>query len=158
MGFIDSRLRAIDSYLLQHGYQSYDPYDGLTSPIAGLIRNWFAQRLWQQVVRFTPINIRPLLGVKKIVHTKAVSDFASAYALRSQIDDNGSYINLTHSFLTLLENMRVPTKIGIGWGLRFRFATRFVAADDRTPNSYQTINAIHAFLDGYEATGNSHYL
>jgi hypothetical protein len=108
-------------------------------------------------VRFVPINIRPILGIRRIVHTKTISDFASANALLAKTASD-SAADKTRSLLEQLEQLCLPTRTGRGWGLRFRFATRFVVADENTPNSYQTINAIHAFLDGYQALRDDRYL
>lgn len=149
---INERIAAIDQYLSSNGYASYDPYDGLASPFARLtFGNQLLDRVWQQAVRLFPINIRPLLFIPKIIHTKAISDIASAYCLLRETKK-------AKEALDLLLQLRLPVKHGMGWGLRFPFATRFVSAGKEQANIFQTINAMHSFLDGYEAFGDSKYL
>lgn len=156
---IDKRIKAIQSYVGKNGYASFDPYDGLCTPLSTVIgRSQLGLRVWQQAIRLFPINIRPLLGIKKLVHTKTVSDFASAYSILYATNPSSDIKEAAIEQLALLAKLRIPTEIGMGWGLRFRFATRYVVADESTLNSYQTINAIHAFLDGYDAFQDEQYL
>ena len=150
---IGERIAAIDQYLSSKGYASYDPYDGLASPLASILTfgNQLMMRLWQQAVRLFPVNIRPLLFIPKIIHTKAVSDIASAYCV---LNDKAK----AKEALDLLLSLRLPVKNGMGWGLRFAFATRFVSAGKQQANVFQTINAMHSFLDGYETLKDHKYL
>lgn len=148
---IEQRLQMIESYINLHGYESYDPYDGLSAPLAPKLigKNQLGLRVWQQAVRLSPFNVRGILGVPKIAHTKTISDFASAYALLYLSTQDARYQEKTSQLLNRLAQLTLPVVHGQGWGLRFPFATRFVHANDKTPNIFQTINAIHAFLDGY---------
>lgn len=157
---IDKRIAAIDYFLSLNGFRSFDPYDGLKSPIGWhLLRNsQLLLRVWQQFVRLFPINLRPILGIKKIEHTKAVSDFASAYSILFAKTRNEKYKQKAVELFDTLERIGSPTPNGLGWGLRFPFATRFVKADATQPNIFQTINAINSFLDGYDAFKNPHYI
>ncbi|HZY80880.1 MAG TPA: hypothetical protein VFE50_15255 [Cyclobacteriaceae bacterium] len=150
---IQERINSIDKYLSEKGYESYDPYDGLASPLVHWItsRNQFVARVWQQAVRLLPINIRPLLFIPKMIHTKAVSDLASAYCVLQNEKK-------AREMLDLLLSIQLPVKNGMGWGLRFPFATRFVHAGKMQANIFQTINAMHAFLDGYETFHDPKYL
>lgn len=157
---INQRLQALEAFVDLHGYESYDPYDGLSCPLALklLDKNQLGLRVWQQLVRLFPINVRPVLGIPKIPHTKTISDFSSAYALLYQTSLETCYREKTLQLLQQLSQLNSPTSAGRGWGLRFPFATRFVYADGKTPNIFQTINAIHAFLDGYDAVPDSQWL
>ncbi len=158
---INQRQQAIENFLEANGYESYDPYDGLKSQLAGKFvgKNQFSSRLWQQVIRLSPIGIRSLFGVQKMAHTKAISDFASAYSMLNSLSP--TEIHSKEKALFLLEwlfKLNSPSSFGTGWGLRFPFVTRFISADEQTCNIFQTINAIHAFLDGYRAFGDPRYL
>ena len=157
---IDHRLQAIESYISRNSYKSYDPYDGLKSPLARRFvgQNQLFLRVWQQAVRLFPINIRPLLCIHKMVHTKAISDFASAYTILYTLISTNACRERGTKLLNWLGQLNSPTRFGMGWGLRFPFATRFVVADHQACNIFQTINAIHAFLDGYDAFNNERYL
>ena len=157
---IRNRIASIDEYLSHTSYQSYDPYDGLASPLAKLLlsQSQLFSRIWQQAIRLFPINIRPLIGIRKMSHTKAISDFASAYCILFSSAQNESYELKARQLLRYLETVSSPTPNGLGWGLRFPFATRFVKADENQVNIFQTINAIHSFLDGFETFKDPVYL
>jgi polysaccharide biosynthesis protein VpsJ len=153
---ISTRLQQIESFIDQNGYESYDPYDGLNSQFLTAFPKTFALRLVQQLIRLSPVNLRPLLGIPKLLHTKTVSDFASGYSLidRGRSDD---LIKIS-LLLAKLKDLAVKTPFGLGWGFRFPVSTRFVTSDRNGLNIFTTINAIHAFLDGYDKTRNADYL
>jgi hypothetical protein len=157
---INHRIAAIDDYVTRKGFASYDPYDGLSSALVRpvVIKNQLMSRIWQQAVRLFPVNIRPIVGVRKMVHTKTISDFASAYSILYRVDKKPSYRKKALECLATLSTLNSPTRSGMGWGLRFAFATRFVSAGADQANIFQTINALHAFLDGYETFQDDQYL
>lgn len=160
IGLLEQRINAQIKILEANGLESYDPYDGLNSQISLFIcfGNQFLSRVIQQLVFRAPINLRPLFGVKKIVHTKAVSDLVSAFAILYSATKNQEYRRLCYAYLNVLENLAFETKDGKAWGLRFPFATRFVKADSNVPNIFQTVNALNALLDVYEFVENSYSL
>jgi hypothetical protein len=53
----------------------------------------------------------------------------------------------------MLAAKAILTSSGQGWGLEFPYVSRFVNVRARTPNIYQTLNAILAFLDVYDYYG-----
>jgi hypothetical protein len=62
---------AVQSWVESHDYKGYEPFDGLSSPLRALtFRRLLAERLLQQAVRQSPINIRPLIGIKPLDSTK----------------------------------------------------------------------------------------
>ena len=56
-------------------------FDGLSSPYARLLTfgNGFLKQVWQQSVRRFPVNLRPVLGIKPSMSTKAMGFFAQGY-------------------------------------------------------------------------------
>jgi hypothetical protein len=152
---IKQRLASIEAYIEQYGYPSYDIFDGLNGHwvrnLSGT--NSGLQRIWLQFIRYSPVNIRPILGIKKIIHTKVISDFLSAYSILYRVNGGENYRHKIMELTDLLHSLSLPTQYGMGWGLRFPVATRFTIADENTCNSFNTINAIHTFLDAYETLG-----
>ena len=62
---------AVQRSVEAHGYRGYEPFDGLSSPLKSCtFGNLLAERILQQVVRQSPINIRPLIGIKPLDSTK----------------------------------------------------------------------------------------
>lgn len=101
------------------------------------------------MLRF-PFNLRPLLGIKKMVHTKAVSDFVSSGCILYAQTNDPTWRDFAAKALGNLNELSIKTKHGKGFGLKFPFATRFIQAGPETPNIFQTINAAHAYLDAYD--------
>jgi hypothetical protein len=155
---IVKRIDEIENFISKDGYASYDPYDGLTAPFVDIRLNKFCLRCWQQFIKLTPVNVRPVLGIKKAVHTKTLSDFSSGFSLLYKMTSEEKYRDLALAALQQLEQAGLSNISGIGWGLRFPIVTRFVLADEHTCNVFTTLNAIHAFLDAYEVFGDVHYL
>jgi len=148
---IEKRLHELEKHFEKNLSFSYDPYDGLNTPLRKLLfKNKFLERLWLQFVRLFPFNIRILFGIKKIIHTKTISDLLSASCLLYGKTNNELYFNKASGFYSLLKNRSIKEKNGIGWGLNFYFTTRFVQADDKTTNLFQIVNALNALLDFYE--------
>jgi len=150
----------MQSYVDHHGYESFDPYDGLMSSYSSLIpfESVFLKRCFQQSVRLSPFNLRPILKVDKIEHTKTLTDFASANSFLYGHYGDERYKSEAIVLFKKIEAVGYRTNGGTGWGLRFPFATRFIDAGESTPNIFQTINACHAFLDGYEFLNDGSYL
>lgn len=143
-----------------HGQNSYDPYDGLTSPIphAVLGNRQGLLRLWQAMIGRSPLNLRPLLGIKPLLHTKTMSDFISAYSLLCLRERRVEYVEGIESLCESLLKVSVEGSRGRGWGLRFPLATRFVVAGNQTCNAFNTLNAVQCLVDAYVALGLSEYL
>ena len=56
---------AVQRWVEANGYRGYEPFDGLSSPLRALTcGNLLAERILQQAVRQSPVNIRPLIGIK----------------------------------------------------------------------------------------------
>src|ERR1700723_719063 len=79
---VEKSAAAVQRWVEEHGYRGYEPFDGLSSPLRALtFRNLLAERILQQVVRQSPINIRPLIGIKPLDSTKGRGAMAWGYLL-----------------------------------------------------------------------------
>src|SRR5438067_11354813 len=74
-------LRDLDGWIVRSDWKAYDPFDGLNSPISGLLTLGMPRlkQVWAQSVRRFPVNLRPLLGIRKTTSTKAMGFFAQGY-------------------------------------------------------------------------------
>ncbi len=148
---IKKRIGELEKHFEKNKLKSYDPYDGLNTPLRKLLfRNKFLERIWLQTVRLLPVNIRPLLGIKKIVHIKTVSDLLSASSIFYSKTKDEKYFKKAEEYFFLLGEMDLKQNSGIAWGLNFYFTTRFVQADTQTANLFNTINALNSLLDFYD--------
>ena len=56
-------LDRVQEWVESHNYRAYEPFDGLSSWARPLtFGNLFAQRILQQTIRQSPINLRPHYG------------------------------------------------------------------------------------------------
>ncbi|MBS1492655.1 MAG: hypothetical protein JST55_04055 [Bacteroidetes bacterium] len=149
---IIQRLESLEKHFEKNRLLSYDPYDGLNTPLKKLfLGNKFLERIWLQSIRLFPFNVRGLFGIKKLIHTKSVSDLLSASSILYSKTKDEKYLIKALEYFVLLKNLSIKQNSGIGWGLKFHFTTRFVQADINTPNLFQTVNAVNALLDYYES-------
>jgi len=115
-------------------------------------------RFWQQVIRKVPFNLRPILNIKPLIHTKTLSDFISAYSYLSLLECSDENTQELKNLIHQLDKLGIKGKVGQGWGLRFPISTRFISANHLACNSFNTINVINSFLDAYMALKESDYL
>jgi hypothetical protein len=152
---IEDTLGKLLRWLDRHGLASYDPVDILESAVIRRLTfgNQFAERVALQLGQRLPLNLRPLLGIKRHLSSQTLALVSSARAWQRvagwpSVDDE-TVRRAAHSL--------IQDRLGHGdryiWGLKLHFSTRFVQASPSTPNLFQTTNAIHALLDAYQATG-----
>lgn len=148
---ISKRIKQLENYFDAKGIESFDPYDGINTPLRFLLfNNNLLERILQQGIRLFPFNVRSVIGIKKMLHTKIVSDLLSANSILYKKTNDAEYLRKAQLLYKNLEEIGINSRNGIGWGLNFNFTTRFVQADKTTPNLFQTINALHSLIDFYE--------
>lgn len=147
------RLAQLEKHFEKNNLFSYDPYDGLNIPLRFfLFKIKILERIWLQGVRKLPINLRKLLGIKKMQHTKTVSDLLSTSSILYIKTKSPDYLKKAEHYYSILKQISLKEKSGTAWGLNFFFTTRFVQASPRTPNLFNTINSINSLLDYYSVS------
>ena len=174
---IDDCERAFQSllrYCRAESWAGYDPYDGLTSPLALFFpfKQRLARTVLTQLVKRSPFNLRPALGIGKELNSKGVALAARALmlladregcGLGSQIIEVPEYqpagIEADLNFLmSRLESLRSAGYPEACWGYPFDWQSRVFFAPRGTPNAVCTAFAGHAYLDWYERTGSEFVL
>lgn len=57
-------LKNVEKWVEDHQYKGYEPFDGLSSVLRSLtFGSLLLDRILLQVVRQSPVNLRPLLGI-----------------------------------------------------------------------------------------------
>lgn len=158
-------------YCREQGWAGYDPYDGLNSPLVrALSLNRSALRTAAtQLIKRSPINIRPLLGIPKGFNPKGLALSARALILLSRgrgddaratgsvaAESAGTVLESEADYLlSKLGELRTGTYAEACWGYNFDWQSRAFFAPRGTPNVVCTVFAAHAFLDWYELTADS---
>lgn len=153
-------LMRLDGWIQRANWMAYDAFDGLSSPYAPLFtrNNPLLKRVWQQAVRRSPINLRPMLGIKPAMSTKAMGFFAQGYLRLYQTYGEAVFLErMTFCLAWLMEN-RAAGFQGYCWGNHFDYQSRGGYIRKGTPTIVWTGLIAHAFLDAYEALGDARYL
>ncbi len=143
------------------GYRGYNKHDGLNSPLLRLLLGWGK---WpriiaiQGVMRF-PVNLRPLLLVKKTLNPKGLALFTRAWLHDHQISGQPAALHQAQSLLAILLQQRAPGDWrGLCWGYHYPWQDPGFYAPPKTPNAVVTSFVCEAFLHAYRVTGNDDYL
>ena len=153
-------LMKLDGWIQRANWMAYDPFDGLSSPYASLFawNNPLLKRVWQQAVRRFPINLRPVLGIKPAMSSKAMGFFAQGYLRLYQTHGEAVFLEKMTFCLEWLMEHRTAGFLGYCWGNHFDYQSRGGSIPRGTPTIVWTGLIAHAFLDAYEALGDKRYL
>jgi hypothetical protein len=144
-------LEAVQNWVEAHNYQGYDPGDGLTTFLRPLtFGNLFAERILQQAIWKSPVNVRSLVGVKPLDSTKGRGFMAGGYLLRYKTDNNPAHLRKALLCLDWLDKNRESGMLGCCWGNHFDFTTRSGRMKAHTPTIVWSGLIGQAFLEAYE--------
>lgn len=140
------------TYCFDNNYAGYDPYDGLNSPIIKLLtlKNKYLRIIATQFVRRFPINIRPLLGIKKGENPKGIGLFLWGYTKLYQVEAKEEYKKQVDYLYTRLEAVASKGYSGYCWGYNFDWQSRTYFRPEGTPTIVNSSFIGHALLDAYE--------
>ncbi|HWN99185.1 MAG TPA: hypothetical protein VNS63_07945 [Blastocatellia bacterium] len=156
-------------YCRSEGWAGYDPYDGLNSPLvrALTLNSKTLRTIATQLNKRSPVNLRPLLGIRKELNPKGLALAARALIELLSGQKKGTPASLvagesgeelesdSRHLLSKLEEVRSDQYSEACWGYNFDWQSRAFFAPRGTPNVVCTVFAAHAFLDWYEATQDS---
>ncbi len=155
-------------YCESESFAGFDPFDGLNSRIFQSlpIKNFTLTRLaFLQIVKRSPVNIRPLLKIEKGVNPKGIALFALAELSRFRATNENIHAENSKSLLkSLLEleikiqNPKSRIQNRTAFGYNFDWQSRAFFAPQGTPTIVPTAFASQAFIEGYELFGDSKYL
>jgi hypothetical protein len=156
---ISASLKKVEKWLEDHHYKGYDPADGLTSYLRPLtFGNLLLDRLLQQLIWRSPVNLRPLLGVKPLDSCIGRGYIASGYLAMLRITGDGAYRSKAVSCLGWLKDNRSPGFEHYSWGKMFDFASRGGRQGRFEPITVWTSLIGQAFLDAYQIINDEEYL
>ncbi len=112
----------LEAYIEKEEFKGYDPYDTLNSWIPFKLLGKWPAAIATQIQKRNPINIRPLLGIKKEKNPKAFGLFLQAYSILYQKTKNPDYLEKANYFYTWLNNNYSKGYSGKCWGYNFPWA------------------------------------
>ncbi|MCS6319664.1 MAG: hypothetical protein H8K05_18215 [Nitrospira sp.] len=151
---IHSSLTLLQEWVEQRGYCGYEPFDGLSSwarPLA--CNNIFAERLLLQLIRQSPFNLRPLLGVTPKASTKGRGYMAAGYIMLYRATEKQDYLDKAIHCLEWLDSHKVERFSYHSWSNHFDFVSRGGRYTQHDPIVVWTALIGHAYVDAFEVTG-----
>jgi rhamnogalacturonyl hydrolase YesR len=156
---IEKSLNRLEKWVEEHHYKGYDPADGLTSYLRPLtFGNLFLDRLLEQFIWRSPVNIRPLLGVKPKDSFIGRGYIAWGYLTRYKTTGNASFKEKATMCLDWLKANKAPGYNDYSWGKMFDFASRGGRQPKFEPITIWTSLIGFAFLEAYEITKDKKHL
>jgi rhamnogalacturonyl hydrolase YesR len=156
---IEDSLNRVEQWVEGHKYRGYEPFDGLSSWFRSLaFGSLFAERLLLQLIRQSPVNLRPLMGVTPKESTKGRGYMASGYVIRYRTTRNLEYLGRGESCLDWLDDHKAAKFVNHSWSNHFDFASRGGSYTKDDPIIVWTSLIGFAYLDAYEQTNNSRWL
>jgi rhamnogalacturonyl hydrolase YesR len=156
---LNKSIQKVEKWVEDHDYKGYEPFDGLLSYLRPLtFGSLFLDRILMQLVRQSPINLRPMLGVKPQDSTIGRGYMASGYLIMYKITNEEIYKEKAGLCLEWLMKNRSPGYKNFCWGKHFDYASRGGRYQKLEPITIWTSLIGQAFLDGYEVIGKREYL
>jgi len=158
---VETAYQELLTWCRARNFAGYDPFDGLNSrlfQLTPLARIPTARLIWTQILKRSPLNLRPFLFVPKQRNAKGIALFALA-ALADYRRNRLSEKELeARKLLDALIEMRIRGFSGAAWGYNFDWQSRNFFAPLGTPTTVPTTFAIRALIEGYEVLSDIRYL
>ncbi len=156
---IERSLDLVQHWVEAHNYRGYEPFDGMSSwarPLA--LGNLFTERILQQIIRQSPFNLRPLLGVRPQDSTKGRGYMAWGYLIRYKLTHQAEYLERATECLRWLDTHKVPRFEHHSWSNHFDFVSRGGSYTSDDPIIVWTVLIGHAYVEAFEVTGDNWFL
>jgi hypothetical protein len=147
-------LAALEAWGSARDWRGSDPYDGLnaTRVPSPLVRSRRGRQVVTQVVKRSPLDLRPLLGIQPAHSAAALAQVVSAYARYRFLPTEEAPSKLADA-IGELEALRCRDFSEPCWGYHFDVQTRVFFYPKGAPNTIATSFAGLALLDAFETTG-----
>lgn len=157
---IEKSIRQLSQWLDRNDYRGYDTFDGLSAvylrPLT--FNSPLLRTVLQQGVRRFPLNLRPLLGIRKERSTKGMGFLARGFMrLHAETGDSAWAEKAKVALQWLVEHQSTGYP-GACWGNHFDYQSRAFFLPKGVPTVVWTSLIGHAFLDGYEHFSDQSYL
>ncbi len=145
-------LEKLRLYVEKENFKGYDPYDTLNSPIKFKLFGKFTAVLALQFQKRNPINIRPLLGIKKEHNPKALGLFLYSYCKLQKLEPSKNYSTQMNYLFNELKNNYSKGFSGYCWGYNFDWASSGKYINKFSPNIVVTAFVAKGVYAYYQLT------
>ena len=149
----------LDRWGWQRGWEGSDPYDGLnaTRIASPLKQSVLGRRVLTQAVKHSPLDLRPILGIRPSRSATATGLLVSAYAIQPLLDAEQTEARLGRLLEVMLGD-RLSQFDEPCWGYHFDVQTRVFFYPKGSPNTIATAFAGLALLDAHARIGSGDLL
>lgn len=152
-------IESLERWVLCHEFHGYDPFDGLTSYLRPLaLGNLLLERVLMQTIRQSPVNLRPILGVKPLDSTIGRGYMSGGFIEMLKITGEAKYETLARGCLDWLVQNKSSDCATYSWGKHFDYASRGGRYRKYEPITVWTSLIGQVFFDAYEFMGKKEYL
>ena len=147
-------------WLEKNDYNAYDTFDGLSARFVRpfTFNSKLLKTVLQQGVRRFPLNLRPLLGVRKGHSSKGMGFLARGFIRLHEVTGERLWADKAEVCLQWLIENQSKGFHGASWGNHFDYQSRSFYLPKGVPTVVWTSLIGHAFLDGYAHFGKEQYL
>lgn len=146
------------TFIEKENYKGFDPYDGLTSPLFKLPflnSNHKLRFLSQQFIKRFPINLRPVLGIKKKVNPVTLGLAIQSYVQLSTPSNAKMNQQKIDALIQELKKLIPPGYKGVCWGYDFPWEARYASIPAYQPTLVATGIISNALYLAWKKLGNT---
>ena len=140
------------NYLEKENYKGYDLYDTLNSRLPFHWLGKMGPLLAIQFQKRNPVNIRPLIGIKKEINPKAFGLFLQAFSIGYRKTSDEKYLVKARYFFNWLKDNSSRGYTGKGWGYNFPWLSSIKYLPAYTPTAVVTGFVCRGIYKYYEVT------
>lgn len=143
----------LKAYCESQEYKGWDPYDGLNSSFFQALpirHSRFMRLAWIQTFKRNPINLRPLLGVRKGYNPKGLGLFLTGYCNLFKVTEDKCHLEKMNFFIQEILKLKSIGYSGSCWGYNFDWQARAFFQPKYTPTVVATAFIANGLLDAYE--------
>lgn len=141
-------------------YKGYSKFDALNSPLLKTLafNNKWLRLICIQLVKESPLNLRPVLGVRQSRNPKGIALFARAYFDLYLATREHKYLKQGKDLMQWLLENPSPKQNNLCWGYNFIWQSTIFLQHEFEPNAIVTTFVGEALLHAYRVTGDVKYL
>ena len=147
----------IESKIHLQQYKGYDPYDALNSNVI-CPPGKFLKIAFTQLLKKSPINLRPLFFIPKTVNPKGLGLLLTIYSNLFKLTKNELWIQRSHDIYQTLLSLKSRNYSGNCWGYNFDWQNRAFFLRAYTPTVVNSSFIGHGLLDIYDVTKDEYWL
>lgn len=153
-------IERLTAWLERNDYRAYDTFDGLNAKFLRPLtfEKKFLRQVLQQSVRRLPINLRPILGIKKERSTKGMGFLIRGFIRMHQLTGDEHWADKAKMSLQWLIEHQATGYTGAAWGNHFDYQSRSNYLPKGVPTIVWTSLVGHAFVDAFEHFQDERYL